>query len=143
MKTTPLLRYAAVFLLASLVPACDRDSECANCVEAKQAAGKAPTVAASTVTKLEPWETFNEGFNGCAGGCGMRMEGPTEGVIAQPGGTVGQYTYCPVSGVAFEIKATTVHRTIGNATLYFCCESCAAYFTANQASILAARGIAT
>jgi hypothetical protein len=141
MRKTPLLCFVIGGLLA-LAPGCDRADQCSDCAPGKAHAAKASTAAASTIKKLEPWDTYDELFAGCAGGCGMRMTGPTEGVVAQPGVVVGQHTYCPVSGVAFEIKATSAHRKVGETTLYFCCESCAAYFTANQASILAARGFA-
>jgi YHS domain-containing protein len=140
---TPLLRYVVVGLLISVAPACDRHDACTDCEPGKSTAAAPSVAAASTMKKLAPWETFSDDFVGCAGGCGTRMTGPTEGVVAQPSVIVGQHTYCPVSGVAFEVKATSAHRTIGGTTLYFCCESCAAYFTANQGSILAARGIAT
>jgi YHS domain-containing protein len=145
MRKTPLLRFVLVVFLVTLATACESTNNCDECEHGKRSATTAvasPTQAAMTVTKIQPWETANEAFNGCAGGCGMRVAGPQEGVIVQPGAMVGQYTYCPVSGVAFEIKAASAHRTIGDKTLYFCCESCAAYFMTNQASILAARGIA-
>ena len=134
MKKTPLLRYVLVLLIATLACACERK-------EVKQGSKATATVGASTIKKLQPWETVHEGFNGCAGGCGMRVAGPTEGVIAQPGAMIGQRVYCPVSGVAFEVKPTTAQRVVGDMTLYFCCESCAGYFMTNQTSILAARGI--
>src|SRR5687767_9308264 len=107
MKTTPILRCLLVVLLAS---SCDRTADCTDCDEAKR--------TAATAKKIAPWETFNEGFNGCAGGCGMRVAGPTDGVIAQPGAMIGQSTYCPVSGVAFEIKATSAHRIVADKTFY-------------------------
>ncbi len=141
MRKTPLLRYLLVVLIAALAPGCERKKDCADCEHGKHLATPPTTAASQTVKTLQPWETFNEGFNGCAGGCGMRVAGPQDGVVAQPGALVGQRTYCPVSGVAFVIKATSAHRTVGDKTLYFCCETCAAYFTANQAQILAARGI--
>lgn len=142
MTTTPVLRYAVAAVLASLAPACEHKTDCADCGPPKRAPTAATAGAAAHSAKLAPWQTVHDGFDACAGGCGTRATGPIVGVIAQPGAAVGQGTYCPVSGVAFEIKATSVHRRVGQQILYFCCEACAAYFTANQAAILAARGIA-
>lgn len=143
MRTMPLLGYAAVVFLASLATACERKAGCPDCDEAKHAQGAQLAATTPAVKKLEPWETIDERFNGCAGGCGLRMAGPTDDVVAQPGVAPGQSTYCLVSGVAFKVQETTVRRQVGGKTLYFCCEGCAAYFTANQASVLAARGIAS
>ncbi len=142
MTTAFLVRSSVAALLAAMAPACDGKTRCTDCEPAKVIAAVKSMGATPTTTKLQPWETFNEGFNGCAGGCGMRMAGPSQDVATQPGAMIGQTTYCPVSAVAFEIKPTSVTRRVGDKTLYFCCESCAAYFTANQAAVLTARGIA-
>src|SRR5262245_22264124 len=105
MSKAPVLRLAAALVLASLVPACERH-DCATCDHAPHVTTAAPATApaASTgpqaaVAKLAPWQTFDAAFNGCAGGCGMRMAGPTDDVVAQPGAMLGQKTYCLVSGV--------------------------------------------
>jgi YHS domain-containing protein len=62
------------------------------------------------------------------------------GVIEQPGATLGQRAYCPVSGVIFSVTATTANRTHDQHPLYFCCEACAKRFDENPTKILAARG---
>jgi YHS domain-containing protein len=132
MTATPLLRCAVVVLLAS----CQQKSDCSTCDHDKQ-----PVVARSTKATLEPWQTFSDKFAGCAGGCGMRATGPTDGVATQPV-MAGQYTYCLVSGVVFQTQIQSARRTVGAKTFYFCCEACAQFFTENQAAVLAARGIA-
>lgn len=144
MTKLPFLRPAAVGLLIALWASCEQSSPTAkeaSCPHCNHAAATAPT--GQSAKQIPPWESYNVAFEGCVGGCGMRMNGPTEGVVAQPAAIPGQYTYCLVSGVAFEIKSTTVQRQVGDKTFYFCCESCAAYFQANQASIMAARGLST
>jgi YHS domain-containing protein len=120
-------------LLAVLaLPACDEEAPCTKCGE---------QVAVKATVRLEPWLPANATFNGCARGCGVRATGPVEGVKAQPGAMLGQLTYCPVSGVVFEVQLTSARRDLGGRTLYFCCESCAQYFSQNQAEIMAMRGL--
>lgn len=102
--------------------------------------GAVAPVAALAPTKLEPWEPANEAFRGCEGGCGMRVAKETPGIVPQPGAQPGQHVHCPVSGVVFEVKESSVRRELGGRTIYLCCESCAQYFDANRASILARRG---
>ena len=67
------------------------------------------------------------------------MAGRSAGVETQPGAQIGQRTYCPVSGVAFEVKQASARRIVGSTTFFFCCESCATYFSAHQDAVLAAR----
>jgi len=50
-------------------------------------------------------------------------------------------TYCPVSGVVFRVKDSSPHREVGGKTVYFCCESCAAYFSDHAAQVTAARNL--
>ena len=59
--------------------------------------------------------------------------------MEQPGAQPGQRTYCPTSGVVFEVKTTSSHRALAGRQLYFCCEKCAQYFTEHQAEMIAAR----
>ena len=61
--------------------------------------------------------------------------------MTQPGATVGQRTFCVVSGAAFVVKDSSVERTVDGTTLYLCCEACAKYFDAHRDQVLAARGI--
>ena len=142
---TRITALAAVLALA-LLSACEREETCPNCPHAATPAPAPAKTAATTppasTVAVAPWETADAAFNGCAGGCGLRVAGPTEGVLVQPGAVIGQRVYCLISGVVFEVKPTSVQRVVGGKTLYFCCEACAQYFTANQARILALRGIA-
>lgn len=88
------------------------------------------------------WEPIDEAFAGCqAGACGSHAEGPQPDVIAQPGGQIGQRTYCPVSGAVFEIDPSRPHRDVNGQTLYFCCAGCAEHFDSHRAEVLRARGI--
>lgn len=137
MRTTSLRR-AVLVAIVVVAAACEGKSDV---VAADPAPVVSQTQAPASTMKLQPWETFSDRFVGCAGGCGQRMTGPTEGVVVQPGAMIGQRAYCPVSGVAFEIKPVTSRRSVGDRTFYFCCESCAEYFMQNQGAILAARGL--
>ena len=51
----------------------------------------------------------------------------------------GEKAYCPVSGVVFEVKKDGARRSVGDRTFFFCCESCANFFSENQARVLSAR----
>jgi YHS domain-containing protein len=62
-------------------------------------------------------------------------------VVVQPGAEQGQQAYCPVSGVVFQVKDSSPHREVDGRPVYFCCESCANYFTANRERVIAARGL--
>ena len=59
----------------------------------------------------------------------------------QPGAAAGDRTYCPVSGVVFEVTAASPRREVAGRPLYFCCEKCAAYFSAHAGQVSAARGL--
>ena len=59
--------------------------------------------------------------------------------MVQPGASPGQRAYCPVSGVAFDVKDKSAHRDLDGRKLYFCCEACAVYFTENRERVVAAR----
>ncbi|HKY36588.1 MAG TPA: heavy-metal-associated domain-containing protein [Polyangiaceae bacterium] len=90
---------------------------------------------------LEAWQPIDEVFRDCEGGCGARVASQAEGVLTQPGARLGKPSYCPVSGVVFDVTATSPRRGVGDSALYFCCESCAQYFDANSSRILALRGL--
>ena len=52
--------------------------------------------------------------------------------------------HCPVSGVAFEVKADTPSVDLGGGrVLYACCQGCREYLANNRDRVLALRGIAT
>ena len=55
---------------------------------------------------------------------------------------VGEHTFCPVSGVAFEVKTASATRELSaTQPLYFCCESCARYFDENRERVIEVRKI--
>jgi len=62
-------------------------------------------------------------------------------VKTQPGAAIGERTYCPVSGVVFEVTASSAHREVAGRPVYFCCEKCAMYFSEHQDRVVAARGL--
>jgi hypothetical protein len=90
---------------------------------------------------LALWDPVDAAFAGCQGACGAHVEGAHADIIAQPGASLGQRTYCPVSGAVFEIAAEHPHVDVDGRTLWFCCAGCASYFEAHRAEVLAARGI--
>ena len=103
--------------------------------------GEAVSVATAT---LDAWEPIDESFRGCEQSCGSRASAAEDGVVVQAASAqakIGDKVYCPVSGVVFTVSAQSAHRDVGGKTVYFCCESCAAYFTANQARVVASRGM--
>lgn len=63
------------------------------------------------------------------------MFGRSADVTPQPDAKEGQRTYCPVSGVVFEIKGSSPRRDLDGRPLYFCCESCAGYFSTHRERI--------
>ena len=60
--------------------------------------------------------------------------------MVQPGAKVEEQTYCPVSGVVFQVKEGSAHRAVGGKQVYFCCEKCAMYFDDHAAQVAAVRG---
>jgi YHS domain-containing protein len=80
-------------------------------------------------------------FAGCQGACGLHLEGERDDVVVQPGASVGQQTYCPVSGAVFTVAAEHAKREVDGHTLWFCCEACAAYFEAHEDAVMEARGL--
>lgn len=96
-------------------------------------------------TALEPWEPIDPAFAACAESCGERATGGPEGekprgVVSQPGAVRGDETYCPVSGVVFEVSETTPERSQAGEVIHLCCEACAEHYEKNRASVAAARG---
>lgn len=59
----------------------------------------------------------------------------------QPGAVPGDRAYCPVSGVVFQVTAASPRRTLAGRDVFFCCEKCAAYFSAHADQVRVARGI--
>ena len=59
--------------------------------------------------------------------------------MVQPGAQLGHLTYCPVSGVVFKVQPASAKRELDGKTIYFCCESCASYFSENRERVIAAR----
>jgi len=68
------------------------------------------------------------------------MVGRSVDIIEQPTASQGQRTYCPVSGVVFQVKESSPHHNVGGHAYYFCCPACAAYFEQNRDRVLAMRG---
>jgi YHS domain-containing protein len=89
---------------------------------------------------LEAWDPVSEGFAGCQESCGAHVEGASADIVSQPGASIGQRTYCPVSGAVFEVTASHPHVEVDGQTLWFCCDGCAAYFEAHREEVLSARG---
>ncbi|MBK9258219.1 MAG: hypothetical protein IPM54_00095 [Polyangiaceae bacterium] len=67
------------------------------------------------------------------------MVGRSADVIPQPDAAIGQRTYCPVSGVAFEISESSPRRDVGGRPVYFCCETCAGHFSKHREHIIELR----
>jgi YHS domain-containing protein len=45
-----------------------------------------------------------------------------------------------VSGVVFQVKASSARREAFGKPVYFCCEKCAMYFSEHREHVLAVRG---
>jgi YHS domain-containing protein len=100
--------------------------------------GPAPAAqTAAAVASVAPWEPVDEAFAGCAGACGALGENAEARV--QPGVAAGELTYCPVSGAVFTITAASPTVDVRGQAYHFCCDACAAYFTASPDRVLAAR----
>jgi YHS domain-containing protein len=106
------------------------------------AMGPAGSASTSTGSARAPSESVDPAFDGCAHACGSRSAKDRREARPQPGVARGDATYCPVSGAVFRITDTTPHRESRGNTLFFCCESCAAFFTQHEAEVLAKRGLA-
>jgi hypothetical protein len=70
------------------------------------------------------------------------MVGGSADIVVQPGAKDGDRTYCPMSGVVFQVKKSSSHREVDGKPIYFCCETCADYFMKHRDRIAAARGLA-
>ena len=93
---------------------------------------------------LEPTDPVDPAFQGCSKSCGSRSAKDRSEAKKQGGEvavTPGEATYCPVSGAVFRVTSQTPKREARGKTLYFCCDSCAAFFTSHEADVLAKRGI--
>ncbi len=95
----------------------------------------------SSAASLALWAPVDSAFAGCQGACGAHVEGPSANVIAQPGVSIGQRTYCPVSGAVFEVTEEHPHVDVEGQRLWFCCGGCAEYFEAHREEVLRARAI--
>ncbi len=119
-----------------------RADERPRVADSKPLAPPRPKGAESAVAtaRLKPWQPVDASFNGCSEGfCGTR--GQNARAVIQPGAKVGDYTYCLVSGAVFQIKESHFHAEVNGKTVYFCCEGCSRYFSANRAKVLASRGL--
>jgi YHS domain-containing protein len=67
--------------------------------------------------------------------------GGSADAVEQPRAHLGDKTYCPVSGVVFQVRDASIKRAVDGKTLYFCCEGCAGYFDAHRERVTAARGL--
>lgn len=97
--------------------------------------------AVGEVGTLQRWDPVDSAFAGCQSACGAHVEGDQPDIVAQPGASIGQRTYCPVSGAVFEVEADHPHADVDGQTLWFCCAGCAAYFEAHRDEVLELRGI--
>lgn len=97
----------------------------------------APAAAVPIAVRLAAWDPVDAAFKGCEGGCGSRGEDPKAHL--QPGASVGDLAYCPVSGVVFTVKAQSPRADVEGKPVFFCCDSCAAHFASNRTAVLAAR----
>lgn len=90
---------------------------------------------------LSAWDPIDDSFAGCQAACGAHVEGADPSIVAQPGASIGQRVYCPVSGAVFTVGAEHPHAEVDGHTVWFCCTGCAAYFEAHRDEVLQARGM--
>ncbi len=90
---------------------------------------------------LAAWDPIDDAFAGCQAACGAHVEGADPTIVPQPGASIGQRTYCPVSGAVFTVAADHPHADVDGHTIWFCCAGCAAYFEAHRDEVLDARGM--
>lgn len=100
-----------------------------------------PAGSVATNGVLDPSDSVDPAFQGCAKSCGSRSAKDRSAARAQPGAVAGDAVFCPVSGAVFRINDVTPHRESQGKTLYFCCESCSAFFVEHEAEVRAKRGI--
>jgi hypothetical protein len=124
-----MLTRRSMLLLAPfgvLMVACSRASTDSNGIAAR---------------RIEADEAVDQAFTGCTKSCGSRSAKDRREAKPQPGVSPGDITFCPVSGAVFRVANETPSRDARGMRLYFCCESCAAFFKDNEAKVLAMRGI--
>jgi len=61
-------------------------------------------------------------------------------VHEQPGVSIGDATHCAVSGVVFVVEDASPKKRVGDRDVYFCCDSCLAYFDEHGSDVMAKRG---
>jgi hypothetical protein len=121
-----LSRRTILFAVPALTLACKRDQ---------------PRSDTDSSTPLSPSESVDSAFSGCQRSCGLRSAKDRAEARAQPGANKGDAVFCPVSGAVFRVKDDSPHRVARGQVLYFCCGSCAAFFSQHEAEVLAKRGI--
>lgn len=97
--------------------------------------------APPTAETLAASAPVDPAFEGCKKSCGSSALVDRSKVRVQPGATIGDAAYCPVSGAVFRITEETPRRDARGKTLFFCCPSCAAWFVEHEAEVLAKRGL--
>lgn len=77
---------------------------------------------------------------GCASHAAARptMAAATQAQTVKPPGsaTIGDRSYCPVTGEEFTVTAQSPKADVGGKTYYFCCKKCVSTFQANPAKYL-------
>lgn len=123
---------------------------CNSKTERPEPKGERPTMspvaaeaepADEPVQTLQPAEPVDPSFAGCARSCGAKGDFATADVVVQPTASVGDLAYCPVSGAVFAVTGASPRCFVGDAGLYFCCATCAKYFSKHEDGVLARRGI--
>jgi len=97
---------------------------------------------ASAAAALDPAESVDPAFTGCARSCGSHSGRDRAEARPQPGAKVGDAVFCPVSGAVFRVADETPRRVARGQLLFFCCESCAVFFSQHEAEVLTKRGLA-
>ena len=108
---------------------------------AVSAEARLPSVRAAT-ERLPAWEPVDAKFAGCEQTCGAGPSVSHAGARVQPDAEVGDLAYCPVSGAVFRVSGASSRRYVNGKVVYFCCESCASYFSAHVDEVLTQRGLA-
>jgi hypothetical protein len=100
-----------------------------------------PTADAEN-TVLAPSDSVDPAFRGCSRSCGLRSAKDRAQARTQPGANKGDAVYCPVSGAVFRVTDESPHRVARGQLLFFCCQSCATFFSGHETEVLAKRGLA-
>lgn len=143
--------FVPCILALAALPGCDRHGRDARPagtaasaapVSTHAALAEPPQESARTATHpLPAWEPVDAKFAGCAHSCGAGPGVSRADARVQPGAAVGDLAYCPVSGAVFRVIGASARREVNGTSLYFCCESCASYFSAHRDEVLAQRGL--